>query len=109
MSRPIGRTLVTYGLAALGGLEGAILVWLSTGLDDDCVVGLCGWSARAGGRAMVAFFAIGPFGGLLGPGLGVWLVLRRRGAHLSFAAFAGAILTAVALAAGSDGDVRGFA
>jgi hypothetical protein len=57
---------------------------------------------------MVAFFAIGPFEGLLGLGLGVWLVLRRRGAHLSFAAFAGAILTAVALVAAIYGAVIGF-
>jgi hypothetical protein len=99
MSRPIGRTLVTYGLAALGGLVGAILFWLSTGIVADFLLGLSGMSAREGGRAMVAFFAIGPFEGLLGLGLGVWLVLRRRGAHLSFAAFAGAILTAVALVA----------
>ena len=57
---------------------------------------------------MVAFFAIGPFGGLLGLGLGVWLVLHRRGAHRSFAAFAGAILTAVALVAAIYGAVIGF-
>ena len=54
---------------------------------------------------MVAFFAIGPFGGLLGLGLGVWLVLHRRGAHRSFAAFAGGILTAVALVAAIYGAV----
>ena len=57
---------------------------------------------------MVAFFAIGPFGGLLGLGLGVWLVLHRPGAHRSFAAFAGAILTAVALVAAIYGAVIGF-
>src|SRR4029079_1477542 len=108
MSRPIGRTLVTYGLAALGGLVGAILFWLSTGIVADFLLGLSGMSAREGGRAMVAFFAIGPFGGLLGLGLGVLLVLRRRGDHLSFAAFGRAILTAVALVAAIYGAVIGF-
>jgi hypothetical protein len=29
----------------------------------DFLLGLSGMSAREGGRAMVAFFAIGPFGG----------------------------------------------
>ena len=62
MSRPIGRTIVTYGLAAIGGLIGAILLWLSTGFVADFLLGLSGMSAREGGRAMVAFFAIGPFG-----------------------------------------------
>ena len=42
MSRPIGRTLVTYGLAALGGLVGAILFWLSTGIVADFLLGLSG-------------------------------------------------------------------
>jgi hypothetical protein len=78
MSRPIGRTIVTYGLAAIGGLIGAILLWLSTGFVADFLLGLSGMSAREGGRAMVAFFAIGPFGALLGFGLGVWLVLHQR-------------------------------
>jgi hypothetical protein len=65
-------------------------------------------SAREGGGAMVAFFAIGPFGALLGFGFGAWLVLRRRGAHRSLAAFAGAIVTAVALVAATYGAVIGF-
>ena len=108
MSRPIGRTIVTYGLAAIGGLVGAILFWLSTGVVADFLLGLSGMSAREGGRAMVAFFAIGPFGALLGFGLGVWLVLHQRGAHRSIAAFAGAIVTAIALVAATYGAVIGF-
>ena len=108
MSRPIGRTIVTYGLAAIGGLIGAILLWLSTGFVADFLLGLSGMSAREGGRAMVAFFAIGPFGALLGFGLGVWLVLHQRGAHRSIAAFAGAIVTAIALVAATYGAVIGF-
>ncbi len=108
MSRPIGRTIVTYGLTAIGGLIGAILLWLSTGFVADFLLGLSGMSAREGGRAMVAFFAIGPFGALLGFGLGVWLVLHQRGAHRSIAAFAGAIVTAIALVAATYGAVIGF-
>ena len=108
MSRPIGRTIVTYGLAAIGALIGAILLWLSTGFVADFLLGLSGMSPREGGRAMVAFFAIGPFGALLGFGLGVWLVLHQRSAHRSIAAFAGAIVTAIALVAAIYGAVIGL-
>jgi MFS family permease len=108
MSRPIGRTLVTYGLAAIGGLVGAVILWLSTGFIADFLLGLSGMSAREGGRAMFAFFAIGPFGALLGFGLGVWLVLHQRDAHRSIAAVAGAIVTAVLLVAGIYGAVMGY-
>jgi MFS family permease len=103
-----GRAAVTYGLAALGGLAGAGLLWLATGFVADFFLGLSGMSAHDGGRAMVAFFAIGPFGALVGLGLGVWLVLRRRGAHRSFAAFAGAIVAAVGLFAVIYGAVIGY-
>ena len=78
MSRPIGRTIVTYGRTAIGGLEARSLFWLSTGVVADFLLGLSGMSAREGGRAMVAFFAIGPFGALLGFGLSVWLVSSPR-------------------------------
>ena len=88
-----GRQAVTYGIAAIGGLVGAALLWLSTGFVADFLLGLSGMSAREGGRAMVAFFAIAPFGALLGLGLGVWLVLHQRGTHRSIASFAGAVLT----------------
>ena len=60
-------------------------------------------------RARAAtFFAIGPFGALLGFGLGVWLVLHQRSAHRSIAAFAGAIVTAIALVAAIYGAVIGL-
>jgi MFS family permease len=108
MSRPIGRTIVTYSLAAIGGLIGAILLWLSTGFIADFLLELSGMSAREGGRAMLAFFAYGPFGALLGFGLGVWLVLHRRGAHRSIAAVAGAIVTAVLMVAAIYGAVIGY-
>jgi MFS family permease len=108
MSRPIGRTIVTYSLAAIGGLIGAILLWLSTGFIADFLLELSGMSAREGGRAMLAFFAYGPFGALVGFGLGVWLVLHQRGAHRSIAAVAGAIVTAVLMVAAIYGAVIGY-
>jgi MFS family permease len=103
-----GRQAATSILAAIGGLIGAALLWLSTGFVADFLLGLSGMSAREGGRAMVAFFAIGPFGALLGLGLGIWLVLHQRGAHRSLAAFAGALLTAVLLVAAAYGAVIGY-
>ncbi|MGA7456926.1 MAG: hypothetical protein WBW51_06320 [Methyloceanibacter sp.] len=103
-----GRTAVTYGLAALGGLVGAVLLWLATGFVADFLLGLSGMSAREGGRAMVAFFAIGPFGALFGFGLGIWLVLRQRGAQRSLAAFAGAIVTGIAVVVAIYGAVIGY-
>jgi hypothetical protein len=51
---------------------------------------------------------LGPFGALLGFGLGVWLVLHQRSPHRSIAAFAGAIVTAIALIAAIYGAVIGF-
>jgi MFS family permease len=103
-----GRAAVTYALAALGGLIGAALLWIATGVVADFLLGLAGMSPREGGRAMVAFFSIAPFGALLGLGLGVWLVLRRRGAPRSTAAFAGAVLAAVLLVLAIYGGVIGY-
>ncbi len=57
---------------------------------------------------MLAFFAIGPFGALVGFGLGAWLALHQRGAHRSIAAMAGALVTAVLLVAAIYGAVIGY-
>jgi MFS family permease len=103
-----GRQAVTYLIAAIGGLIGAVLLWLSTAFVADFLLGLSGMSAREGGRAMMAFFAIGPFGALVGLGLGIWLALRQRGAGRSLSAFLGALLTAVLLVAGTYGAVIGY-
>ncbi len=92
--------LVTYLLAVLGGAAGVVIGWIVTGLIADTLLGLGGMSDREGGRAMVAFFAIGPFGALAGLLVGAWLVLRFYGGYQRFAeALGGVVLVAAALAA----------
>lgn len=84
-----GNRLLTYLLAFLGGVAGALLGWIVTGFLADFVLGLQGMSEREGGRAMVAFFAVAPFGALAGLIAGVWLVLRYQGGYRGFANLAG--------------------
>ncbi len=92
--------LVTYLLAVLGGAAGVAIGWLVTGFVADALLGLGGMSDREGGRAMLAFFAFGPFGALAGLLLGAWLVLRFYGGYRRFAeALGGAAVVAAALAA----------
>ena len=57
----------------LSGLLGLLAGWAALAMT---VVGLAG-PDRDGGIAMGAMFNIGPFGGLVGFGLGVWLFVRR--------------------------------
>jgi hypothetical protein len=75
---PDNNRLVTYLLAFLSGVSGALLGWIVTGLAANFVLGLTGMSEREGGRAMVAFFSVAPFGALAGLILGIWLVLHYR-------------------------------
>jgi len=89
MAAPGGNRPLTYLLAVLGGIVGALLGWIVTGFVADFVLGLQGMSEREGGRAMVAFFAIAPFGALAGLIAGVWLVLRYHGGYQGFANLAG--------------------
>lgn len=89
MAAPEGNRLLTYLLAFLGGVAGALLGWIVTGFLADFVLGLQGMSEREGGRAMVAFFTVAPFGALAGLILGVWLVLRYQGGYRGFANLAG--------------------
>lgn len=89
MAAPEGNRLLTYLLAFLGGVVGALLGWIVTGFLADFVLGLQGMSEREGGRAMVAFFTVAPFGALAGLILGVWLVLRYQGGYKGFANLAG--------------------
>jgi MFS family permease len=104
----LGRRIGTYLLAALGGIAGAVLFWLATGVVADSVLGLAGMSPREGGRAMFAFFAVAPFGALLGFGLGVWMVLRARGEPRNIASFAAALLISVLAVLAVYGGVIGF-
>ncbi|MGY8676201.1 hypothetical protein Q2941_00050 [Bradyrhizobium sp. UFLA05-153] len=63
---------MSFILGLLSGLLGALAGW--SGLAA-LVVALSG-PDRDGGIAMGAFFNIGPFGGLVGFGIGVWLFTR---------------------------------
>ena len=65
MSRPFSKRIVTYLLALIGGIVGGLILWLVTGVIADFLLGLGGMSAREGGRAMFAFFAVAPFGAWL--------------------------------------------
>jgi hypothetical protein len=58
----------------------------------DALLGLGGMSDREGGRAMVAFFAIGPYGALAGLVLGAWMVLRFYGGYRRFAEILGGVV-----------------
>jgi len=107
MSRPFSKRLVTYLLALIGGIAGGLILWLVTGFIADFLLGLGGMSAREGGRAMFAFFAVAPFGALAGFALGVWLVLHYQGGYRSVADIAGGLLLvalgAVALVSAGTG------
>jgi hypothetical protein len=101
MSSP--RPLRTYALAFLAGAAGAVLGWLLTGFAASYFAGLAGVSDMEGGRAMVSFLGIAPFGGLAGLLAGVWLVLRYQGGYRGFAGLAGrgaAVVAALAVATG---------
>ncbi len=60
-------------IAVLAGLVGLVLGWAIAAFGFLIVGGLLGVSDFEGQRAMLAFFAIGPIGGLIGLVLGVWL------------------------------------
>jgi len=89
MSNPPSKSILTYVLAVLAGIAGAALGWIVTGIAADAVLGALGMSAINGGRAMVAFFTFGPFGGIAGLILGIWLVLRSHGGYRGFGNLAG--------------------
>jgi hypothetical protein len=107
MPSSAAKRALTYLLAGLAGVAGALLGWLVTGLIADAILGAFGMSAINGGRAMVAFFTVAPFGGIAGLILGIWLVLRFQGAYRGFGNIVGraALVAAgiVALAAASLG------
>jgi hypothetical protein len=72
---------VRYLLAILVGLVGLVLGWLIAAFGTLVLGSAFGLSDFEGERAMVAFFAIGPLGGLIGLILGLWIWGRRRGAR----------------------------
>ncbi len=108
MSGSLGKSAVTFGLALLGGIVGAVFGWIVTGFAADAILSVGGMSDINGGRAMVAFFTFAPFGAIAGLILGVWLVLRRRTGNRSFAHLAGYSALVVLLCAGVGAAYVGY-
>jgi hypothetical protein len=108
MSGSLGKSAVTFGLAFLGGIVGAVFGWIVTGFAADALLAVTGMSDINGGRAMVAFFTFAPFGAVAGLILGVWLVLRRRTGNRSFAHLAGYSALVVLLCAGVGAATVGY-
>src|SRR3977135_3748427 len=74
------------GLGFLSGVVGMLAGWFGLAF---LVIALAG-PDRDGGVAMGAFFNIGPFGGLIGFGVGVWL-FAKFGLVAQGASFAAAL------------------
>jgi hypothetical protein len=70
---------VRYLLAILVGFSGLVLGWLIAAFGTLVLGSALGLSDFEGQRAMMAFFAIGPVGGLIGLALSLWTWVRRRG------------------------------
>lgn len=66
-----------FVLAFLIGIAGLILGWLVAAFGTLILGSALGLSDFEGERAMVAFFAAGPVGGLIGVILAIWLWSRR--------------------------------
>jgi hypothetical protein len=69
---------VRYVIALLAGLLGLVVGWAIAAFAFLGIGGLIGVSDFEGKRAMLAFFAVGPVGGLTGFIAGLWAALRRR-------------------------------
>lgn len=93
---------MSYLLALLAGLAGAILGWMAAAMLGIGIAGALGVSDFEGAAGMFAVFGAGPVGALFGLAIGVVLVLRKRG-HRSFAAIMGRSLVVLALLAGFGG------
>ena len=69
---------MTWILAVLAGIAGAVVGWFVTGALTAWIAGWFGMSDFEGGRGMFAFLGVGPIGGLLAMVLSIWGVLRSR-------------------------------
>ncbi len=67
-----------YVIAVLAALLGLVAGWAAAAFAFLGIGGLIGVSDFEGQRAMLAFFAVGPVGGLIGFIAGLWAALRRR-------------------------------
>jgi hypothetical protein len=68
-------------LALLIGIVGLIVGWLVAAFGTYIFGSFLSLSDFEGERAMVAFFAAGPVGGLIGIVVAIWLWSRRRTAR----------------------------
>jgi hypothetical protein len=102
MSGSLGKSIVTFGLAFLGGIVGAVFGWIVTGFAADALLAVTGMSDINGGRAMVAFFTFAPFGAIAGLILGVWIVVRKRtGKGFAYVALYSALVVLLCAAVGA--------
>jgi hypothetical protein len=69
---------VKYVIAALAGVVGLALGWLVAAFGFLIIGGMIGVSDFEGQRPMLAFFAVGPIGGLVGLITGVWAAIKFR-------------------------------
>lgn len=69
---------MTYVLAFLSALAGLVLGWLVAAFGTLILGSAFGLRDFEGERAMVAFFGIGPLGGVIGLVLGIWVWRRLR-------------------------------
>ena len=67
-----------FVLAILIGIVGSVLGWLLAAFGTLILGSALGLSDFEGERAMVAFFAAGPVGGIIGAIVAVWIWSRRR-------------------------------
>jgi hypothetical protein len=66
----------------IGGIVGLVVGFVATAIVSYFVMGTLGVADFEGERGMTSAFALGPLGGLVGLGLGVWLALTIRRARL---------------------------
>ena len=78
-----------YILALIAGVAGAVGGYLLATGFGVVLAPMLGISSFEGASGYFAAFLIGPIGGLLGLGLGLWLVFRYKGGHRGFSAIAG--------------------
>jgi hypothetical protein len=68
---------VKYVIAALAGVVGLALGWVVAAFGFLIIGGMIGVSDFEGQRPMLAFFAVGPVGGVVGLVAGAWLALHK--------------------------------
>ena len=66
----------------IGGIGGLVVGFVGAIVVSYLVMGALGVSDFEGERAMTSAFALGPLGGLVGLGVGIWLALTIRRARL---------------------------